>query len=845
MSLVVQENNSKSLFYFKEAKKFTNYLLNERLEEVTKENLRMMREHQLPLLAFFDHLSEEELLLIVRQSLQEFFTDVEQDAALTKALVSLIHWKNNELPGIPKEGVQGVDLVIGYSIRKQLFLKFLPDFTSDCHQIVSIMQEMEAFHIELKRHAFDTYVSIQKEELRNHNDFLSSLVSSSEDAIMAFDPELKLTEWNISSEKMFGATRKSVLGTDIVEAFPKLKNSVYIKSLKQALKGERAQLIRQPYVNRPGWYDAVLMPLHDKNGNINGALSIIHDVTATVEQEERLKEHQEELQASNEELQESLAQLEETQEILRTAVEQLEEAQAIAHLGNWEYDINRNLVFWSKEMRHIYGIGEDELDLTYNTYLELIHPDDREIVATTIANCFEDHMPFAIEHRICRRDGQMCWVLGQGRASIGADGRPYKLSGTGMDITSRKLAELKIQEEQHFIRTVTDTTPDVITVFDLEKRVNIYGNRELYEVLGYTPEEVEELRKTKGSNWVYSLLHPEDLPRFFAFIESLRSYTGMQAREIEYRGKNKNGDYLWVTGRYNVFKRNEKGQATQIIGITRDITERKKAEQLILENESRLREINNKLEEQVASRTSELSRKNHQLTRINADLDNFIYTASHDLKAPIANLEGLLTLLDAKIKASLSEREQNLLDMIYKSVNRFKKTIKDLTDIAHMQKELEEEVAEVVHFEPLLQDIQADISNLMQETGTQLHINLGVEKLSYNRKNMRSVLHNLITNAIKYKHPDRAPKVHISTRRIGDYVLLRVSDNGLGIPLKQQDKIFSLFKRLHKDIEGSGMGLYIVKRIIENSGGKIEVESEVEQGSVFNLYLLDQTVNES
>ncbi|WP_225000286.1 PAS domain S-box protein [Cesiribacter sp. SM1] len=845
MALVVQENESKSLFCFKEAKKFTNYLLNNRLEEVARENLKMLREYQLPLLAFFDHLSEEELLLVTQKSLQAFFEDIDQDTALTKALLELIHWKNNELPGIPKEGIQGVDLVIGYSIRKQLFLKFLPDFTSDCNQIVSIMQEMEQFHIELKRHAFDTYVEIQKEELRKQNDFLSSLVSNSEDAIMAFDPELRLTEWNTSAEKIFGSTREDVLGRGVTSINPKLKNTPYLNSLEKALKGERIQLVRQPYINRKGWYDAILVPLHDKEGSVSGALSVIHDVSEAVEQEERLKEHQEELQASNEELQESLAQLEETQEILRTAVEQLEEAQAIAQLGNWEYDITRNLVFWSKEMRRIYGIGEEELDLTYNTYLELIHPDDREVVATTIADCSVDQIPFAIEHRICRRDGEVRWVLSQGKASLTSDGKLYKLSGTGMDITERKLAEMKVQEEQHFIRTVTDTTPDVITVFDLEKRVNIYGNRELHEVLGYTPEEVDELRKTKGSNWVYSLLHPEDLPRFFAFIEGLRSYTGQQAREIEYRGKNKQGHYLWIMGRYNVFKRNEKGQATQIIGVSRDITERKKAEQLILESEARLREINNKLEEQVASRTSELSRKNQQLTRINADLDNFIYTASHDLKAPIANLEGLLTLLDAKIKASLSEREQNLLDMIYKSVNRFKKTIKDLTDIAHMQKELEEEVAEAVHFQPLLQDLQADISNLMQESNTQLHINLEVDKLNYNRKNMRSILHNLITNAIKYRHPDRAPEIHLGTRRIGDYIVLRVSDNGQGIPQKQQDKIFSLFKRLHKDVEGSGMGLYIVKRIIENSGGRIEVESEVGQGSVFNLYLLDQAVNES
>lgn len=467
------------------------------------------------------------------------------------------------------------------------------------------------------------------------------------------------------------------------------------------------------------------------------------------------------------------------------------------------------------------------------------------MVSSAIAACFEQKQPYRFEHRIIRPDGSLRWILGQGKPTLNASGKLIKLNGTGKDITERKLAELKVLEEQHFIQKVTDTTPDVITVFDLEKRVNIYGNRELYEVLGYTTEEVKEFREQQGAQWVFSLLHPEDLPRFFAFIESLRSYTGTEAREIEYRGKNRHGDYLWVLGRYNIFKRNEKGQATQIIGISRNITERKQAEQLILRNEAHLRQLNQQLEEQVQARTAELTRKNQQLLRINADLDNFIYTASHDLKAPIANLEGLLTLLDPKIRISLSEREQDLLEMMHQSIKRFKKTIKDLTDIAQMQKELEEETAETVFLKPLLLDLQADISNLLSQTGTQISAQLEVEEFGYNQKNLRSILHNLLTNAIKYGHPDRAPQINISTHRLGDYVVMKIADNGQGIPEKHHERIFSLFKRLHKDVDGSGMGLYIVKRILENSGGRIEVASEVGKGSVFTLYLRDQAIHEN
>lgn len=840
----MQKDKAKEPFCFQEVKKYSRYLLQNRLDDISRENIRMLEEHKLPLLGAFSHLSKEELFVMTRSSLEQFLTDVEQDTSLANAIVTILRWKENKIPGIERNTVKAVDLIIVYSIRKQLFLKFLPDYTTDCQVFVAIMQELEQFHIELERYAFETFVEIQKEDLSHQNEFLTSLVQSSEDSIIAFDREGRLTEWNRVAERMFSKKKEELIGQKLTDAFPKLLTTGFYTAMQRSLTGERIKLQRQKYVHRKGWYDATLVPLIDSMGSVNGALSVIHDVTEDVIQEDILKEHQEKLLASNEELQESLTQLEETQEILKTAVDQLEEAQTIAHLGNWEYDVSRNLVFWSRELRRIYGIAEDELDLSYNTYLERIHPDDREMVSAAIAACFEQKQPYHFEHRIIRPDGSLRWILGQGKPTVSASGKLIKLKGTGKDITERKLAELKVLEEQHFIQKVTDTTPDVITVFDLEKRVNIYGNRELYEVLGYTAEEVKEFREQQGTQWIFSLLHPEDLPRFFAFIESLRSYTGTEAREIEYRGKNRHGDYLWVLGRYNIFKRNETGQATQIIGISRNITKRKQAEQLIRQNEAHLRELNQQLEEQVQARTAELTRKNQQLLRINADLDNFIYTASHDLKAPIANLEGLLTLLDPKIRISLTEREQDLLEMMHQSIKRFKKTIKDLTDIAQMQKELEEETAEVVNLAPLLKDIQADISNLIKETSTQISTQLEVEEFGYNQKNLRSILHNLITNAIKYSQPGRAPQINISTHRLGDYIVMKIADNGQGIPEKHHERIFSLFKRLHKNIEGSGMGLYIVKRILENSGGRIEVESEVGKGSVFTLYLRDQAIHE-
>ena len=109
--------------------------------------------------------------------------------------------------------------------------------------------------------------------------------------------------------------------------------------------------------------------------------------------------------------------------------------------------------------------------------------------------------------------------------------------------------------------------------------------------------------------------------------------------------------------------------------------------------------------------------------------------------------------------------------------------------------------------------------------------------VSFSRKNLRSILYNLVSNAIKYSSPDRKPQVAISTRRENGFFLLQVTDNGLGIPEKDQDKLFQMFKRLHTHVEGTGVGMAIVKRIIENNGGRIELQSQSGLGSTFTAYL--------
>ncbi|HEY4650328.1 MAG TPA: ATP-binding protein, partial [Pontibacter sp.] len=130
----------------------------------------------------------------------------------------------------------------------------------------------------------------------------------------------------------------------------------------------------------------------------------------------------------------------------------------------------------------------------------------------------------------------------------------------------------------------------------------------------------------------------------------------------------------------------------------------------------------------------------------------------------------------------------------------------------------------------------------INETGAHIETNFEVEAILYARKNLRSIMYNLVSNAVKYRSEERAPSVRVSTYRKNDFVVLEIADNGLGIRKEQQHKLFSMFKRLHKHVEGTGIGLYIVKRIIENNGGRIEVESEYDKGTTFRVYFREVPV---
>lgn len=247
----------------------------------------------------------------------------------------------------------------------------------------------------------------------------------------------------------------------------------------------------------------------------------------------------------------------------------------------------------------------------------------------------------------------------------------------------------------------------------------------------------------------------------------------------------------------------------------------------------------NEWRQRVAEHHRQLQTVNQQLARTNRDLDNFVYAASHDLKQPVNNLRGLFEEL--RRSASFADPEQAIiLDMVDTSLHSLTTTIADLAAVVQLARPHGEPTTEPIVLADLAADVLQTLQPQLQAAQASVQTDFaGLPELEYGRSNLRTILLNLLTNAVKYRHPDRAPQVSVRTLLTHNQPVLEVQDNGLGMDLERHGaELFQLFRRFHPHAgEGTGVGLFLVNRLVQAHGGRIEVESQEGQGTTFRVYL--------
>ena len=218
-----------------------------------------------------------------------------------------------------------------------------------------------------------------------------------------------------------------------------------------------------------------------------------------------------------------------------------------------------------------------------------------------------------------------------------------------------------------------------------------------------------------------------------------------------------------------------------------------------------------------------------------ADYETLLATISHDIKTPLTSL--LLTINQLKkISEDKSKPYITLFGILENSIKKMQGIITELTDTNKLKNTFQGE-EELLAFENILEDVRLTLAGTISESGARITSEINVSEILFSRRKLRSIVYNLVNNAIKFQPPGQRPEIAIKTESEGEFIIITVKDNGIGIDPAQQETIFAKYNRIDRSIEGTGVGLYLVNELATTSGGKVTLKSELAKGAEFQVYL--------
>lgn len=467
----------------------------------------------------------------------------------------------------------------------------------------------------------------------------------------------------------------------------------------------------------------------------------------------------------------------------------------------WDWKIQEDYFIWNKGIEEVFGYKKEEVGNTSSWWFDRIHPEDSIKMSVRLYSFIEQKTEkWQDEYRFRCADGSYKFVFDRGFLVQDEHGTAIRMIGAIQDISKQKTEEQRLK----LLETVVTQTKDAVMITETEKSYRtvpkiVFVNPAFTKITGYKPNEV--IGKTPSvfmsKNSVVKVL-----PQIAAALKDKKTF------QFESFNTNKSGEGYWVSFLMLPIT-NQEGEHSHWVSIQRDITAEKKQEK---EKEQLIRE----------------------LTQNNTDLKQFSYITSHNLRAPLSNLSGLLALLE---DTPINNPElELLLNGFKKSTQLLNETVNDLVKVIII-KDSPSMLREEVQIQEVFENVFSQLSFLISSIQPVLKMDLEASPVVHvNKAYLESILLNLFTNSLKYHAVDRVLKISITTKETPDGVSLTFKDNGIGIDMaRNKDKIFGLYQRFHNYPDSKGLGLYLVKSQIESMGGSITVESKVDKGTTFTL----------
>lgn len=620
-----------------------------------------------------------------------------------------------------------------------------------------------------------------EQELYTQRELFRSTLVSIGDAVISTDVRGAIVFMNPVAETLTGWTTDEAQGKPIDDVFKIVNEQTHEPAevpIRQVLNegivlglANHTMLVRRDGTSMP--IDDSAAPVRDLNGVLVGAVLVFRDIS------ERYRSEQE----------------------LRASERRYRDFAEAMPLSIYTADASGNVDYYNSHWLTYTGITMD--DVREGRTGGIIHPDDLEPARERWQAALASGTSYDFEYRRRRADGQYRWQLGRAVPVRDANGTINQWVGTAVDIDDTKRAEQKIRASEKRYRDLAEAMPVLVFTTTPDGSVDYY-NKRWYDYTGLTPEQA------MGQVWP-ELIHPDDWPSLSEhWGQALANSTPL---DTEFRFRRYDGEYRWQLVRAIPIS-NPEGEIVQWVGTNVDIESQKQAE------------------EDLVARTRELSRITATLEERNRELDQFAYVTSHDLKAPLRGIANLSQWIEEDLGTSVTEDIRKQLDLLRGRVHRMEGLIDGILQFSRIGRV--KNAVELVDVNELVADV---VDLLAPPDNATVMIEPDLPRLHTERLYLQQVFQNLIGNAIKYGSGRPDLRVDVRCADAGGFYQFSVADNGPGIAPQYHDKVFIIFQTLSSrdKVEGTGLGLSLVKKIVELHGGRVWLESQEGAGATFHF----------